>query len=128
MDDLHLEVRGLGLLALPLPDAQARQLCRLAKPARYGRGEKTLLDRRVRDTWEIPTSLVKIDKRRWDKTLRPVIGHLRAAELPVTHTTTRTGRPYTLVLTKTTALFENEEKARRRDRADLAWLGGFHGR
>jgi hypothetical protein len=44
------------------------------------------------------------------------------AELPVTHQTRRSGRPYTLVLTKTEALFERERQARRRDEDDLAWL------
>lgn len=76
-DDLHLEVRGLGQLLLPVPDAQARQLCRLGRPARYGRGEQTLRDPQVRDTWEIPKSRVKIDKRQWNKTLRPVLDCLR---------------------------------------------------
>ncbi len=45
-----------------------------------------------------------------------------AAELPVSHRARRTGRPYTLVLTKTADLFEREEQARRRDEADLSWL------
>jgi hypothetical protein len=56
--------------------AQARELCLLGRPARYGRGEETLLDRGVRDTWEIPKSRVKIDKRRWDQTLLPVLERL----------------------------------------------------
>lgn len=76
VDDLHLEVRGLGRLRLPVPQSQARQLCRLGRPARYGHGEQTLLDPRVRDTWEIPKSRVKIDKRRWNKTLLPVLERL----------------------------------------------------
>jgi hypothetical protein len=41
----------------------------------------------------------------------------------VHHQTRRSGRPYTLVLRKTDALFEREQEARRRDQADLAWLG-----
>jgi hypothetical protein len=50
--------------------------------------------------------------------------HVRidAAELPVTHVTRRQGRPYTLVLTKTDALFAREQEARRTDETDLAWL------
>ena len=47
---------------------------------------------------------------------------LDAHELPVRHHTRRTGRPYTLVLTKTDELIERESQARRRDEADLAWL------
>lgn len=77
-DDLRLEVKGLGRLRMPVDPVQAEELCRLARPARYGRGEETLLDRRVRDTWEIPKSRVKIDRRRWNRTLLPVLEALRA--------------------------------------------------
>lgn len=77
-DDLHIEVRGVGSLRLPVPKEQARQLIRVARPARYGLGQATLLDPRVRDTWEVPKSRVKIDQRRWNKTLLPVLDQLRA--------------------------------------------------
>lgn len=76
-DDLHLAVTGIGPLRFPISRAQAQQLCRVARPARYGRGEETLLDRRVRDTWEVPRSRVKIDRRRWNRTLLPVLDQLR---------------------------------------------------
>lgn len=77
-DDLHLEVKGFGPLRFPIPRADAEKLCRLARPARYGKGEETLLDRQVRDTWEIPKSRVKIDRRRWNRTLLPMLESLRA--------------------------------------------------
>ncbi|MGH9152310.1 MAG: 2OG-Fe(II) oxygenase, partial [Acidimicrobiales bacterium] len=77
-DDLHIEVRGVGALRLPVPKEQARRLIGVARPARHGLGEATLLDRRVRDTWEVPKSRVKIDQRRWSKTLLPVLDELRA--------------------------------------------------
>ncbi len=76
-DDLRVEVRGIGRLRYPISRAQAQRLCRVARPARYGRGEKTLLDQRVRDTWEIPKSRVKIDRRRWNRTLLPLLDKLR---------------------------------------------------
>ncbi|MGH2843697.1 MAG: 2OG-Fe(II) oxygenase, partial [Solirubrobacteraceae bacterium] len=47
-----------------------------------------------------------------------------AAELPVQHQTRRTGRPYTLVLRKTEALFKDELRRRERDERDLAWIEG----
>ncbi|MGH3263658.1 MAG: hypothetical protein ACRDNS_16885, partial [Trebonia sp.] len=50
VDDLHLEVRGVGPLRLPVPAAQARALVGVGRPARYGQGARTLLDARVRDT------------------------------------------------------------------------------
>lgn len=43
-------------------------------------------------------------------------------ELPVRHETRRTGSPYTLVLEKTSALFQREAAARRTWQADLDWL------
>jgi hypothetical protein len=51
-----------------------------------------------------------------------VHSRIDAAELPVTHVTRRQGRPYTLVLNKTDALFAREQEARNRDRKDLEWL------
>jgi len=53
---------------------------------------------------------------------RHVHNRIDEAELPVHHQTRRTGRPYTLVLRKTDALFEREREARQRDQADVAWL------
>jgi predicted 2-oxoglutarate/Fe(II)-dependent dioxygenase YbiX len=45
-----------------------------------------------------------------------------SAELPVTHETRRQGRPYTLVLTKTDALFTADLQRRSSAAADLNWL------
>ena len=49
-------------------------------------------------------------------------GILDAHDLPVSHTTRRTGRPYTLVLMKTDALFEREATERRIWQNELIWL------
>jgi hypothetical protein len=51
-----------------------------------------------------------------------VHSRIDAAELPVTHVTRRQGRPCTLVLHKTEALFGRELQARKRDETDLDWL------
>ena len=71
--DLLLDVRGVGPIELPVSTAQARQLASVGRPARYGRGEQTLLDRGVRDTLEVPKSRVRIDKRRFNTTLLPAL-------------------------------------------------------
>jgi hypothetical protein len=57
---------------------QAKELCLIGRPARFGKGEQTLMDTTVRDTWEIPKSRIKIDKRQWGHTLRPTLDGLRA--------------------------------------------------
>jgi hypothetical protein len=51
-----------------------------------------------------------------------VHSRIDGAELPVTHVTRRQGRPYTLVLTKTDALFTGDLKSRASAAADLEWL------
>jgi hypothetical protein len=42
--------------------------------------------------------------------------------LPVSHTTRRSGRPFTLVLVKTDALFQREAAERKVWQSDLRWL------
>jgi hypothetical protein len=107
--------------------AKARKLLGLGQPARFGRGEDTVTDPEVRDTWEIPKHLVRAQ---WnDATLKDILATVKeelglpnAAELPVTHQTSRQGRPYTLVLNKTDALFAREQEAQTGDETDLEWL------
>jgi hypothetical protein len=63
MDALTLDVEGFGRAKFPVTPAKARKLITLGKPARFGRGEDTLTDPQVRDTWEIPVGLVRAT---WD--------------------------------------------------------------
>src|SRR4028119_1603185 len=48
-----VEVEGVGPVALPLLQMQARQLIAAAEPAPYGRGAETVLDPAVRRCWQI---------------------------------------------------------------------------
>ena len=75
--DLFIQVRDVGPLRMPVTARQAKELRLVARPAQYGKGEETLLDRRVRDTWTVPLSRVSIDKRRWNSTLRPMLDMVR---------------------------------------------------
>jgi hypothetical protein len=63
-EGLRIDIAGVGALAIPVSAAQARQLIAIARPARYGLGEQTLTDARVRHTWEVPKSRVTIN-RQW---------------------------------------------------------------
>lgn len=77
IDDLAIEVTGVGELGLPVTAAQAKQLRLVVRPTKYGHGDQTILDRRVRDTWEVPRSRVRVEKRRWNRTLRPMLDTIR---------------------------------------------------
>ena len=87
--DLAIEVNGVGPLRYPVTATQAKQLRLVARPAKYGHGERTVLDPRVRDTWEVPRSRVKVDKRRWNRTLGPLLKTIgEDLGLPATSTLT----------------------------------------
>ena len=76
-ENLRLEVNGVGEIRLPISGRQARELRKVARPARFGIRDRTVLDREVRDTWEIARSRVKFDQRRWRQTLDPQLESIR---------------------------------------------------
>ncbi len=74
-DDLNLEVEGFGQVRFPVTPAKARKLLGLGRAARFGRGEETLTDPDVRDTWEIPKHLVRAQ---WnDATLMDILATVK---------------------------------------------------
>jgi hypothetical protein len=76
-EDLNLEIQGVGSIRFPVSPTTARRLSEVARPARHGFKDQTRLDRRVRDTWEIPKSRITIDELRWKKTLTPQLDRIR---------------------------------------------------
>jgi predicted 2-oxoglutarate/Fe(II)-dependent dioxygenase YbiX len=75
MADLSLQVEGFGQVRFPVTPAKARKLASLGQPARFGRGEETVTDPDVRDTWEIPKHLVRAG---WDDaTLKDILATVK---------------------------------------------------
>jgi hypothetical protein len=118
---------GFGDLAA---DCAARLRARLARPQRAS-GDWSVELPAGNCTCELCDSLrvfLEDESRRtfqWPlakERRRHIHSRIDAAELPVTHVTRRQGRPYTLVLNKTDALFTREQEARTRDETDLEWL------
>ena len=107
--------RGEGWVARPVLAGLIRLLVVIV-PAVAGAlasWEVSRLEDKTRRTFQWPLA----KQRR-----QHIHSRIDAAELPVTHVTRRQGRPYTLVLNKTDALFAREQEARARDQADLEWL------
>ncbi|MGE0385677.1 MAG: 2OG-Fe(II) oxygenase [Gammaproteobacteria bacterium] len=75
--DLALEVDGVGRIRFPITPATAGRLCHVARPARYGYKDETRLDRKVRDTWEIPRARIRIDEAKWRRALDPELERIR---------------------------------------------------
>ena len=74
----RIEVEGVGPVALPLLPAQARALIKTASRAPFGRGSETIVDTKVRRSWQIGADHVRIGGRHWGKTLAGIAA--RAAE------------------------------------------------
>lgn len=71
-DGLSLSVEPVGSVIFPISAKVAKSLIVEAEPARYGLKDKTLFDRKIRDTWEIPNSRIQTTKD-WDSQLSKVL-------------------------------------------------------
>lgn len=60
IDALMVSVNDLGPLPSPLPPATAQALHAASTPARHGRRDKTLLDKRVRDSGELRADMLDL--------------------------------------------------------------------
>ena len=70
--DVRLTVAGAGPVSFPVRAPQAKRMIACARPARFGRGEQTLTDLSVRDTWEITPDQVTLSGLDWDAVLAEV--------------------------------------------------------
>src|SRR6266545_1540054 len=75
---LRIDVEGVGALGLPLSPRTVSRLRGVAKPSRYGLRDRTVFDLRVRNSWEIARRRIRIDQRRWNEVLIPLLDQIRA--------------------------------------------------
>ncbi|KDQ15313.1 hypothetical protein BOTBODRAFT_174154 [Botryobasidium botryosum FD-172 SS1] len=62
---LRLTAGNIGTVGLPLGEAAAKQIIAHSKQAPFGMGERTLVDKDVRDTWEMDSEFVQFDNPDW---------------------------------------------------------------
>ena len=74
----RLEVEGAGALSFPVLEAQVRALIAAAERAPYGKGTETLVDRSVRDCWQIEPDRVRLAGAAWPKTFADILGSAAA--------------------------------------------------
>ncbi len=72
-----LNVRGAGLIGLPVSAADAKRLIAQAEQAPYGRGEKTILDTDVRRVWQLDPSKFTLENREWDGHVAAIVDAVR---------------------------------------------------
>ncbi|TCD65285.1 hypothetical protein EIP91_002847 [Steccherinum ochraceum] len=68
-----LHVREVGNIGLPFGKQDARRLRRKARQAPFGQGERTVVDTKVRDTWEVDAHKVEITNPEWSRYLKGVV-------------------------------------------------------
>ena len=76
-DALQVGVDGVGTMLTPVRAPLAKKLIAVAQPAKFGRGEQTLTDTSVRDTWEITPDHVTLGGHAWEATLAAVLDGVR---------------------------------------------------
>ena len=69
----RIEVEGVGVLSVPVPPAQASALVACAESAPYGRGQETIVDRSVRNCWQVARDAVRLGGRAWPETLASIV-------------------------------------------------------
>ncbi|CAA7268308.1 unnamed protein product [Cyclocybe aegerita] len=63
-------ISGLGLVGMPLSKRDAKSIISCATLAPFGHGERTVVDKEVRDTWEIEPSRIEFANKEWEKFVR----------------------------------------------------------
>ena len=66
-------MEGAGALSFPVPETQIKDLIAVAERAPYGKGTATVLDRSVRDCWQIDARRVRLGGAGWKDTFERLL-------------------------------------------------------
>jgi hypothetical protein len=94
---LEFEVSGVGPVRLPVRAPMARKLIAVARPAMFGRGEETLTDTGVRDTWELTPDQLTLGGPGWKALLDGALEHFRD-ELGLPRTSRLRAEPHAMLV------------------------------
>ncbi|KAH8833950.1 hypothetical protein DL96DRAFT_1491083 [Flagelloscypha sp. PMI_526] len=96
--DPSLRVEGLGIISLPLSGEGAQALKNASAQAPYGRGSQTIVNKDVRDTWQIASDCVSFGNKKWTKWIKDVVIPSVSASLGVPASTGVVCNLYKLLL------------------------------
>jgi 2OG-Fe(II) oxygenase superfamily len=94
---LQLEVSGVGPVSLPVRAPLAQKLIAVARPAMFGRGEQTLTDTNVRDTWELTPDQITLGGPGWAALMDGALEHFRD-ELGLPQTSRLRAEPHSMLV------------------------------
>ena len=72
-----LDVDGVGEIAYPINEVQAKALIKVAHKARFGKGSETILDNNVRSAWEIDADRLTFNGSRWTGLLDKIVRNIK---------------------------------------------------
>lgn len=94
---LQLEVSGVGPVSLPVRAPLAKKLIAVARSAMFGRGEQTLTDTNVRDTWELTPDQITLGGPGWTALMNGALEHFRD-ELGLPQTSRLWAEPHSMLV------------------------------
>ncbi|KIL57611.1 hypothetical protein M378DRAFT_1028551 [Amanita muscaria Koide BX008] len=71
-----LTITDIGPISLPLSEIDAKRIIACANQAPFGIGTSTVVDKEVRDTWQIDPSLVSFQNTHWDSFLQSTTANI----------------------------------------------------
>jgi hypothetical protein len=74
---IRVDVKSIGRLVYPINEIQANELIKLAQPAPFGKGAETILDKNVREAWQIDPSRFRIDDRWMKESLPELVNRIK---------------------------------------------------
>ena len=72
-----LEVKGVGEIAYPLNETQAKVLIQAAHKAPFGKGSETIVDNNIRSGWEIDADKLTFNGNRWAKLTDKILRNIK---------------------------------------------------
>ncbi|MBE2199532.1 MAG: 2OG-Fe(II) oxygenase [Anaerolinea sp.] len=71
-----LKVKGVGHVALPLLEQQAKALIKFSQQSPFGYGEETIHDTNVRKSWQIAAEDFELTNPQWEEALREAVAQI----------------------------------------------------
>lgn len=81
-EKMQLTVKDVGEIKFPVNKTTIKKLIKQACPAQFGYKDRTIYDPKVRNTWELNKSQIKIDMRKWKSELAMVLDEMASALFP----------------------------------------------
>lgn len=73
-----IHLRGAGVIGLPLSDRDAKAIVEASHEAPFGKGEKTIVDTKVRRTWEISPAEFQLRNPAWNTFIKSIVAKVSA--------------------------------------------------